>query len=127
MSLGIYKPVQLEAIEFEWGECEASTEGIWVCYQGLLFMFYNSTAALASLTLWMLIIMRKFYIPMYVLARTVIVPSGLWKWFDKLNMKTGGTHATLKRWRVISSSTKLYWYNQVGIVIFLLFGVSYKH
>ena len=87
-------------------------------------MFYNSTAALASMTLWTLIIMRKYYPQMYFVTRLVIMPKALWRWFDRLNLKTGGTHATIERWRIISASTKLYWYNQIGIAIFLLFGVN---
>ena len=87
-------------------------------------MFYNSTAALASMTLWMLIIMRKFYPEMYLTTRFVIFPKRLWRWFDRLNLKNGGTHATVDRWYRISSSTKLYWYNRVGVVTTFLFGVS---
>ena len=106
--------------------CEASVEGVWECYQGLLFMFYNSTAALASMTLWMLIIMRKYYPQLYFVTRLVISPRFLWRWFDRLNLKNGGTHATVERWNMIATSTKLFWYNKVGIVTTLLFGVS-KH
>ena len=89
-------------------------------------MFYNSTAALASMTLWMLIIMRKYYPQLYFVTRLVISPRFLWRWFDRLNLKNGGTHATVERWHMISTSTKLFWYNKVGIVTTLLFGVS-KH
>lgn len=87
-------------------------------------MFYNSTAALASMTLWMLIIMRKYYPQLYFLTRLIISPRQLWIWFDKLNLKGGGTHATVERWHMISASTKLFWYNRIGIVVTLIFGVT---
>lgn len=104
--------------------CESSAEGVWECYQGLLFMFYNSTAALASMTLWMLVIMRKYYPQLYFVTRLVISPKFLWTWFDKLNLKSGGTHATVERWGLITASTEVHWYNTVGIVTALIFGVS---
>lgn len=111
------------AIDF-FGRCEASAAGAFECYQGILFMFYNSTAALASMTLWMLIILRKFYPHWYRATRFLVFPNVFWRWFDKSNFPLRGTKEVVRIWFIISKATGLFWYNFVGMFVTLLFGVS---
>ena len=87
-------------------------------------MFYNSTAALASMTLWMLIIIRKFYPHWYSATRFLVFPNVLWRWFDEANFPLRGTQEVVRIWFIISKGTGLFWYNFVGMFVTFLFGVS---
>lgn len=60
---------------------------------------------------------------MYYVTRFIIWPKVLWLWFDKSNRKNGGTKTVVDGWYMISQSTGFYWYNKVGIVVTLMFGV----
>ena len=106
--------------------CEFTTDGGFECYQGVLFMFYNSTAALASMTLWMLNILRKLYPHLYSATRFVVYPDIWWRWFDESNLPFLGTENVVKIWYTISESTRIFWYNIFGIVMTLSFGVSWQ-
>lgn len=106
--------------------CEPTAVGVFECYQGVLFMFYNSTAALASMTLWMLTIIRKYHPHLYKGTRFIVLPNFIWQGFDKSNFPLRGTDEVVRIWFIISKSTGLFWYNKVGVLVALVFGVSYE-
>ena len=94
------------------------------CYQGVLFVFYNSTAALAAMTVWTLAAMRKYYWHLYYITRAGVQECRLWRCFDESNESYGGTEAVVKRWHEIGRETEVYWYNKVAIRVMFLAGVS---
>mmetsp|Transcript_5683 Transcript_5683/g.6723 ORF Transcript_5683/g.6723 Transcript_5683/m.6723 type:complete len:630 (+) Transcript_5683:229-2118(+) len=122
----VYNLLSLSLLSYEYfvsNTCDTnSVKGAFECYQGLIFMFYNSTAALATLTLWMMIIMRKYYIYMYWAARQVIWIDAFWNRYDSALKAEGNESNLFKNWTEVSKDTGLYWYNKLLMTITLIFG-----
>mmetsp|Transcript_14905 Transcript_14905/g.16854 ORF Transcript_14905/g.16854 Transcript_14905/m.16854 type:complete len:576 (+) Transcript_14905:216-1943(+) len=115
--------VALILANYDWRDCgETNFE----CYQGLLFLFYNSTAAITSLTLWMLVILRKFFPHLLTLLLICVGPSSslfrtfcededlyasgniLWSWNSEIVRK--------------AKQTQMFWYHYLALGVMLLFG-----
>eukprot|EP00924_Labyrinthula_sp_SR-Ha-C_P016476 snap_masked-scaffold_6-processed-gene-4.21-mRNA-1 protein AED:1.00 eAED:1.00 QI:0/0/0/0/1/1/2/0/248 len=122
------------AYEFPWEQCSNELSAF-DCYQGLVFMFYNSTAALATLTVWMLIVLRKFYVQMFLLTKNIIFHDRLWKkYFEikigELEVKKGADDTVVEafhepliaEWKEIGDQTSFYWYDFLLIGVNLVFG-----
>eukprot|EP00924_Labyrinthula_sp_SR-Ha-C_P009521 snap_masked-scaffold_2-processed-gene-26.19-mRNA-1 protein AED:1.00 eAED:1.00 QI:0/-1/0/0/-1/1/1/0/535 len=122
-------------LEYPWESCKEELT-IFECYQGVVFSFYNSTAALATLTGWMLTALRRVFSPMFRLTKFILFPDYFWKQY--LNSRTRGENygaeilesekmkkqyiSLIQRWNDEANKTKLFWYDFVMVGITFLFG-----